>query len=189
MSNLARVQLDRIQHCATPIPPELAATVLSQAMNELARDMFGLACQMHELGFIMIDNKAENLVFSRSAGGYQLIDGELVQRCALGKQIMGERLMRCTPHYAAPEQRARLWADSRSDVYTCGRSLEWVVERCLFQSYRDALRVRSQYVEAISPLVIALRPLVDLAKCCTAKDPAKRPTAAEAFDLLERYMS
>ncbi|GLC36680.1 hypothetical protein PLESTB_000129500 [Pleodorina starrii] len=178
-----------IDHVATPLLAAFKAgkRSLQSAVKELAgmitriaRDMFSLVGQAHKRGYVL-DHKLENMVYDHVKARWQLIDAAEVRPCELGKTISANE-SRGTPFYAAPEQADGLWADSRSDMYSCGRCILMAVS-----DVRDrlaaALDEQPEELEAAEKaLGQVLKPLAAvMIACCNEDKPAARPSAALAL--------
>ncbi|GLC33787.1 hypothetical protein PLESTB_000115900 [Pleodorina starrii] len=179
-----------IDHVATPLlaafkagKRSLQSTVkeLAGMITRLARDMFSLVGQAHKRGYVLIDHKLENMVYDHVKARWQLIDAAEVRPCELGKTISANE-SRGTPFYAAPEQADGLWADSRSDMYSCGRCILMAVS-----DVRDrlaaALDEQPKELEAAErALGQVLKPLAAvMMACCNEDKPAARLSAALAL--------
>ena len=76
---------------------------------------------MHMAGFTHADFKPKNVLLSKQ-GGLKIID--FGQSCPLGHQ---KTRVQGTPAFMAPEQVARHPIDQRTDVFSLGASMYWVV--------------------------------------------------------------
>ncbi len=152
----------------------------------IAGDVCAALAVAHASGIVHRDVKPANVFLHRGPEGpvTKLLDfGIATLASARAASTHGHLLG--TPAYIAPERVAGRAADGRADVYSVGVLLYEVLcgARPLeapspFELSRQHLVVHPRPLHAIDPSVPA--PLDQLVARMLAKDPAERPTAAEA---------
>jgi serine/threonine-protein kinase len=166
---------DRLR--AGPLPPAEAVAVCAQLADALRG--------AHQAGIVHRDVKPGNAMLTR--GGLKLFDFGISQAAAdsdpAGSMAVG------TPACMAPEQLTGRGSSTASDVYAFGCVLYW----CLagHPPYQDAdvtVVARAQVYAPPPPLDAGALPpgVAELYLRCMAKDPALRPSAAEAFARLSQ---
>jgi hypothetical protein len=96
-----------------------------------------------------------------------------------------------TPNYMAPEQATARGVGPTTDIYAVGvMAFEMIIGRPPFSDTDDPIGVMTRQVTEPIPPVAMLRPGVDQGisdwiERLTAKDPSRRPPAADAWDELE----
>lgn len=158
------------------IPPKDALLIVSQVARAL-----GAA---HKQGLVHRDLKPSNLMIVHEEGGdftVKVIDFGLAKAAdsSPGEDAatltMGGFLG--TPHFASPEQLEERDLDVRSDIYSLGVTLYYML--CGRAPFSGSLaQVMSQHLHREPPLDALAhlpRPLLDLLRHMLEKDPAARP--------------
>ena len=97
-----------------------AAATEAEAIHALTATLRPLAC-LHQRGWLHLDLKPQHVGVDTAGRGWLLDLGNArpLRQAARG----GVRA--CTPAWCAPEQRAGVPLDTRTDVYALGRILQW----------------------------------------------------------------
>lgn len=165
-----------------PLPPQLAASVVVAVLEGLAA--------AHARGILHRDVKPDNVLLTRGwqdldAGAVRLTDFGISRMVADGSGtttgLMG------TPEYMAPELLVTGTCDLSADVYGTGILLyELLAGRTPFAGPGTDYTVAHRHVVAVPPPLPVPPPLAAQLDAMLAKDPAARPTAAEAAAGLRR---
>ncbi|TDB93192.1 serine/threonine protein kinase, partial [Nonomuraea longispora] len=160
------VSLRELIRSEGPTGPEAALTVLKGSLKGLA--------SAHAVGVVHRDFKPEN-VMVQGDGTSKLVDFGIAVRTGQGASPAG------TPPYMAPEQWSGTTAGPATDVYAAAV----VFFECLtgarpFRAVNLAALAR-QHQSAVPPLGDVPEHLRGLVERGLAKDPAGRPSSAEAF--------
>ncbi|MEO3888508.1 protein kinase [Nonomuraea sp. B5E05] len=160
------VSLRELIRSEGPTGPEAALTVLKGSLRGLA--------SAHAIGVVHRDFKPEN-VMVQSDGTSKLVDFGIAVRTGQGASPAG------TPPYMAPEQWSGAPAGPATDVYAA----TVVFFECLTGSrpFRAAnlAALAHQHQRATPPVGDVPEHLRGLVERGLAKDPAERPSSAEAF--------
>src|SRR6516164_1599442 len=171
---LAR-SLSRVLAEDGPMPPARAAemgTVLLEALGKA-----------HEAGIVHRDVKPGNVLITTS-GRTVLTDFGIAQvagdpRLTQAGMVMG------TPGFCAPERIRGAPASPASDLWSLGATLYAAVEgRGPFDSHGSPMAVLTSIVHSDPPPARSAGPLEPVIGALMSKDPAQRPDAARARELL-----
>ena len=157
-----------------PVPVDRALNLVRQVANGL--------CEAHQVGMIHRDVKPENIMIERLPDGDDfafLLDFGVVRledETRLTQGFLG------TPMFASPEQATGGELDRRSDIYSLGATLYYMLTgRAPFESERT-LEVLKAHVRKPAPTLSEghpdaefPRPLEDLVARMLAKRPSERP--------------
>ena len=163
---------------AGPLPWPVALGVCGQLAEALAA--------AHAAGIVHRDVTPANVMLTES--GVKLLDFGIAQGPADGDDPEG--LAVGTPVCMAPEQLAGRAALPASDMYAFGCVLHWCLTGAPPYLHKEMAALSYAHAHATPPaLRIAELPLdvADLYLSCLAKDPAYRPTAANAAQLLAPF--
>ncbi len=158
------------------VPPEVAAHVAEAVAAGLAH--------AHAKGVVHRDVKPGNVLLSRS-GEVKIADFGVAA-------LVGDRALRGTAGYMAPEQAAGEPADERSDLFAVGLILHEMLTGHAAYGGGDEAAVLARAREArIEPLAAAVpADLVDVVRRLTERDPARRlQTASELADRLGAFVA
>ena len=156
------------------LPPAEAARIALECARALAA--------AHAVGVVHRDIKPANILLDANGNATVTDFGIALVTARPAREVLG--LTTGTPHYMSPEQSLGEQVDGRSDVYALGVVLyEMLTGTCPFPG-RNATEVIAKHISAPIPKVSEREPetpaaLVRLVERMLAKDPAKRPTAAE----------
>ena len=168
------------------MPPERAVHFLIQACRSLA--------EAHELGLVHRDIKPANLFVCRQGEEYdvlKVLDFGLVRPHAPGPSdvtlLTGQAIVG-TAAYMAPESATEGKVEARTDLYSLGCVGYWLLSgRAVFAGKTPIEVILKHVNDEPTPL----RSLAQLGVpgaldamilSCLAKDPAQRPSSAEALD-------
>jgi serine/threonine-protein kinase len=136
----------------------------------------------HAVGVVHRDIKPGNILLDAHGNATVTDFGIAIVTSRPARELVGSTSG--TPHYMSPEQSLGEQVDGRSDVYALGVVLyEMLTGECPFPG-RNATEVIAKHISAPIPKVSERAPetpvaLVRLVDRMLAKDPARRPTAAE----------
>ena len=167
-----------------PLPPERAAAVVAAALEGIAA--------AHSRGILHRDIKPDNVLLSKDwhdldPGAVRLTDFGISRMVADGAGtttgLMG------TPEYMAPELLVTGTCDLSADVYGTGILLyELLAGRTPFAGPGTDYTVAHRHVASVPPPLPVPDPLAAQLDAMLAKDPAARPSAAEAAAGLRRLL-
>jgi tRNA A-37 threonylcarbamoyl transferase component Bud32 len=164
------------------LPPVEVAAIGADVAEALAA--------AHAAGIVHRDVKPDNVLLSRpsAAGPVVKLTDFGIAHTAAAPAITATHVLTGTPAYFAPETARGEGTDSRSDVYSLGATLYAAVEgHPPFGSDTDnVLALLARIGRGGAPLPQRAGPLTDVLRHLTADDPAARPTAAQAHDVLRR---
>lgn len=172
-----------------PLAPELALRITAQVARALN------AAQMH--GLVHRDIKPSNLMALIEDDDLvvKVIDFGLAKVAIAEGATSGASLTKGgilgTPHFASPEQLEERETDTRSDIYSLGVTLWYLL--CATTPFTGSVaRVIGQHLSKPPPfeeLQAIPAPVVDLLRKMLAKDPAERPQSpAELRAEIERCL-
>lgn len=149
--------------------------------------------QAHSRGIIHRDLKAENIMVTNE-NVVKIMDFGLAHRAGtrdeMAQYVVG------TPHYIAPEQWLGKDVDGRSDIYSLGCLMYFVVTGHLpFENVHGVTDLMKAHIKHIPTNPKIYKPglsekLNAIIRKCLAKDPKKRYQKAEALILdLEKYQA
>ena len=186
MEYLEGADLSRMVAAEGPLDPPRAVALIIQACRSLA--------EAHEVGIIHRDVKPANLIVVRDSLGdesLRVVDFGIA-RMMTESDVTRTQSVRGTPAYLAPECWAAAAADERSDVYSLGATLYFLlVGHAPFAHTAASELVRAHLMDApTSPSAAAkqeIPPALDaIVMRCLAKDPnARYADAAALEDALE----
>jgi tRNA A-37 threonylcarbamoyl transferase component Bud32 len=188
MELLDGLDLDTLVRQYGPLPPERVVHILRQVCSSLQ--------DAHSNGLVHRDIKPANVVISRAGTTFdfaKVLDFGLVKLDTAGKaeddavNLSTEGSASGTPAFMAPEVVLGVAdTDYRVDLYALGCVGYWLLTGKLVFQGRSAVEVMFHHAHTPPPrpstrseLVIPA-PLEDLVMECLEKDPARRPTSAEA---------
>jgi tRNA A-37 threonylcarbamoyl transferase component Bud32/CheY-like chemotaxis protein len=162
---------DLRQRMGRPLPWREALTFLRQMAAALGA--------LHAVGVLHRDVKPGNVML-RGDGSAAFIDFGLARQLGLESDITATGVIFGTPHYMSPEQGHGKPLDERSDLYSLGVVLyelltaekPYVAETAMGVIYAHA----NTPIPSLAPALKHLQPLLD---ALLAKDPARRPSAAD----------
>jgi len=142
---------------------------------------------IHDLGFVHLDLKPENLIVD-SRRVVKLIDFGSARKLRPGWLAFIPKKFSGTPDYAAPEQIRGKSVDARSDVYSMGLVLyEMLAGELPFSGADSALALQLRLESDPPPLceiVPEITPeLSEAVKRATSRNPSKRQTTAQELAL------
>jgi serine/threonine protein kinase len=159
----------------------------------LIQQACGSLAEAHREGLVHRDIKPANLFACRLGLEYdflKVLDFGLVRTAVELAEGEGARSFVGTPSYASPEAARGLPVDHRSDIYSLGCVLYWLLTRCQVffgDTTGKVLRAHAERVPDRPSLLSGFEvpaELDDVVLACLAKDPADRPASAE--ELRER---
>jgi tRNA A-37 threonylcarbamoyl transferase component Bud32/CheY-like chemotaxis protein len=161
---------DLRQRMGHPLPWREALTFLRQMAAALGA--------LHAVGVLHRDVKPGNVML-RGDGSAAFIDFGLARQLGLESDITATGVIFGTPHYMSPEQGHGKPLDERSDLYSLGVVLyelltaekPYVAETAMGVIYAHA----NVPIPRLAPALAHLQPLLD---ALLAKDPDRRPSAA-----------
>lgn len=148
----------------------------------------------HEQGVVHRDVKPDNILLARGDQP-KLLDFGLAIETEGALKLTKDGLVVGTPYYLSPEQARGHRATPRSDIYSCGVLLYYLVTGKRPFVGATALAVLNKHIreKPIPPAVLNPRvpkPLNDIILTMMAKRPEDRyPTAAAAADDLENFLA
>src|SRR5262245_49536464 len=162
---------DLRQRMGRPLPWREALTFLRQMAAALGA--------LHAVGVLHRDVKPGNVML-RGDGSAAFIDFGLARQLGLESDITATGVIFGTPHYMSPEQGHGKPLDERSDLYSLGIVLyelltaekPYVAETAMGVIYAHA----NTPIPSLAPALNHLQPLLE---ALLAKDPARRPSAAD----------
>jgi eukaryotic-like serine/threonine-protein kinase len=169
-----------------PIPPERVVHILRQSCHALG--------EAHERGLIHRDVKPANIYLCRLGREYdfvKVLDFGLVKydqdQSIMDTVKATSDLTTGTPAYMAPEMANGDPVDRRADLYALGCVAYWLLTGRMVFEAESPLKMLIQHIQAqpVPPSVRGGRPvppaLEQLVLRCLAKDPASRPSSADAI--------
>jgi serine/threonine-protein kinase len=167
---------------AGPLDVGRACQVMAEALDAL-----GYA---HQLGIVHRDVKPSNLMLARN-GRVKLADFGLARIDEIGDHVDVKRRVIGTPQFCAPEVIRGQPADARSDIYSAGATMWFLLTGkppFLAGTTRELLKL---HLESPLPDLKAIRPdvpdaIVTAIATAMAKDPAHRHASAEQFASIMR---
>jgi WD40 repeat protein/serine/threonine protein kinase len=171
--------LEQVLHSRGPLPEKLALEITSQVAAALA------VAHQHQL--VHRDIKPSNLIVSfdqKDGPTVKVIDFGLVKVTAANfdeSSASAPGILLGTPHYASPEQFSGAQVDPRSDIYSLGVTLWYMLTKTTPFSGSPA-QVAAQHLQAllsIERLRHLSLPVVSLITLLLEKDPNDRPQTAE----------
>jgi eukaryotic-like serine/threonine-protein kinase len=169
-----------------PIPPERVVHILRQSCHSLG--------EAHERGLIHRDVKPANIYLCRLGREYdfvKVLDFGLVKydqdQSIMDTVKATSDLTTGTPAYMAPEMANGDPVDRRADLYALGCVAYWLLTGRMVFEAESPLKMLIQHIQAqpVPPSVRGGRPvppaLEQLVLRCLAKDPASRPSSADAI--------
>lgn len=169
--------LDAFVRARGALPPRMVTRIVLQIADALD--------YAHRKGVVHQDIKPENIaVTSSNAGTVKVMDFGIA-RLRHGPRPAGAEGIAGTPHYMSPEQIRGGQVDGRSDLYSLGVLLYWLLAGRTPYAGEDVNALLRNILHAPLPALKPLDPatpdaLVDVARALLAKDPAERyQTGAE----------
>ncbi|MBX9567960.1 MAG: serine/threonine protein kinase [Candidatus Obscuribacterales bacterium] len=174
-------------------------TISREIFFDLFEQMFSALEYAHSFGIVHRDIKPSNIMLSNETLEEAKCNAKLVD-FGIGKEfhdegseesrgLTGTGMLLGTPLYMSPEQCRGAKASTQSDIYSLG----CVMYECLtgkppFKGANAMETMRCHLHDPVPPIVLAEseQELANLILRCLDKDPARRPTAANALNELER---
>ncbi|MEU8818379.1 serine/threonine-protein kinase [Actinoplanes sp. NPDC048796] len=158
------------------LPPADAAELLAQVAAALT--------QAHELGVVHRDVKPDNILLQEAAGRFEVRLTDFgIARVLDAAGLTTPHAIVGTPHYMAPEA-IQGEASPASDVYAVGVVLYELITGSTPYAGEPLAVLRGHLDEQPVCPPGVLPPVWELIAWCLAKDPARRPTAAELVSAL-----
>jgi eukaryotic-like serine/threonine-protein kinase len=186
MELLDGLDLEKMVSRFGPIPPERVVHILRQSCHSLG--------EAHERGLIHRDVKPANIYLCRLGREYdfvKVLDFGLVKydqdQSIMDTVKATSDLTTGTPAYMAPEMANGDPVDRRADLYALGCVAYWLLTGRMVFEAESPLKMLIQHIQAqpVPPSVRGGRPvppaLEQLVLRCLAKDPASRPSSADAI--------
>ena len=181
--------LEELIHQEGQLPVKRAVNLLRQAANGVY--------EAHLLGMTHRDLKPENLLVERLPAGDEFVhvlDFGIVQ--VEGESQVTQGFVG-TPLYASPEQALGDGIDFRSDIYSMGALLFFMLTGRPPFLGKTVVEVLKQHVDTTAPTISSLRrdqgvpePIERLAAAMLAKSPSKRPQSlAEVIQQLDAWIA
>lgn len=160
-----------------PLPPRVALRIVAEVAAALAA--------AHAQNLVHRDVKPSNVMLTPS--GAKVLDFGIA--AVIGSaEVDGDGLLRGTPAYLAPERLTAGQVSAASDVYALGLLIHRVLTNRLpwLADTTTAMLDAHVYVEPEPLPAVAGVPdeVTELCARCLAKEPAERPSAAEAAAVL-----
>ena len=177
MERLRGLDLNALVRQSGPLPPARAIHLIKQACGSLA--------EAHRAGLVHRDIKPANLFACKLGLEHdvlKVLDFGLVGTSVESQDGAGERLVG-TPAYMSPEGAQKMAVDHRSDLYSLGCVLYWLLTgRPVFRApSREGVLLAHAFEEPVRPSLLTTIPheLDILVLSCLAKKPGDRPASAE----------
>ncbi|MFI0367335.1 protein kinase [Actinomadura sp. 1N219] len=162
-------------------------TLPPSQVAEFGRQLLEALRHAHEAGVVHRDIKPSNVLLS-GAGQAVLTDFgiaylERAQMIAQSGQVIG------SPGFLPPEAARGAWAGPASDVWSLGATLYMAVEgRSPYERHSGIATLAATMTEPVPPPRNA-GPLARVLERLLERDPARRPSAAEALTMLDEAVS
>ncbi len=170
---------DVIDECSI-LTPYRALRIVIQVLKALA--------EAHELGIVHRDVKPDNVILCRHQGEcdfVKVIDFGIATggHAATGPRLTPRGHILGTPHYMAPEQVDGRPPTPATDLYSVGVVLYRLLTGRLPFERATVVKVMMAHLREppSPPLGLVDTPLGDIVLECLRKDPATRPTTADAL--------
>ena len=145
----------------------------------------------HRYGVVHQDIKPENIAVSQETGNIKVMDFGIA-RMGQRADPAGDETVAGTPHYMSPEQIRRETVDGRSDLYSLGVLLYWLLSGQTPYRNDDVKALLRQICDEPAPALKPTDPatpeaLIDLVHTLLAKRPGERyQSGSELIDDLNR---
>ena len=148
----------------------------------LLREVAWALGHAHAQGLVHRDVKPDNILIERESG--RALVGDFGIAAASG--VSATTLVSGTPEFMSPEQALGREVDARSDLYSLGITAYFALSGRLPFAGVSATEVLAKHVTEVAPPLASLgvvvpRALAQLVEQCLAKDPADRPSRADAL--------
>ncbi|GAA3226573.1 WD40 repeat domain-containing serine/threonine protein kinase [Actinocorallia longicatena] len=153
----------------------------AERVTGIAAAMLGALRVAHEAGIVHRDLKPANVLL---AGDRVVITDFGIASLTGDAQITRSGVIIGTPAFMSPEQAHRERATPASDLWSLGATLYAAVEGRPPFDGEDLVAVLSALLTREPPPPLHAGPLAPLLEVLLSKDPARRPTAAQASELL-----